>query len=140
MNRKYNKYCIGIDYGTSKSCVGIFLNGSVQIIPNKIGERTTPSIVCFTEENKDRPLVGEEALNQIIDNNRNIIYEVKRFIGLTYEDFIENEYDKILNYEVVNKDGIPKIKIVLSGKEYFYTAEEISSFIIKKWYNVQKIS
>ena len=132
MAGRFQDYCIGIDYGTSNSCVALFMNGSVQIIPNRIGERTTPSIVCFTEENKDKALVGEETLSQKIENYRNTIYEVKRFIGLTYKDFIENEYDKNLNYEVVNKDGIPKIKIVLSGKEYFYTAEEISSFIIKK--------
>ena len=132
MAGRFQDYCIGIDYGTSNSCVALFMNGSVQIIPNRIGERTTPSIVCFTEENKDKALVGEETLSQKIENYRNTIYEVKRFIGLTYEDFIENEYDKNLNYEVVNKDGIPNIKIVLSGKEYFYTAEEISSFIIKK--------
>ena len=132
MAGRFQDYCIGIDYGTSNSCVALFMNGSVQIIPNRIGERTTPSIVCFTEENKDKALVGEETLSQKIENYRNTIYEVKRFIGLTYEDFIDNEYDKNLNYEVVNKDGIPKIKIVLSGKEYFYTAEEISSFIIKK--------
>ena len=132
MAGRFQDYCIGIDYGTSNSCVALFMNGSVQIIPNRIGERTTPSIVCFTEENKDKALVGEETLSQKIENYRNTIYEVKRFIGLTYEDFIDNEYDKNLNYEVVNKDGIPNIKIVLSGKEYFYTAEEISSFIIKK--------
>jgi len=132
MSGRFQDYCIGIDYGTSNSCVALFMNGSVQIIPNRIGERVTPSIVCFTEENKDKALVGEETLSQKIDNYKNTIYEVKRFIGLSYEDFIENEYDKNLNYEVVNKDGIPKIKIVLSGKEYFYSAEEISSFIIKK--------
>jgi molecular chaperone DnaK (HSP70) len=131
-SERYKEYHIGIDYGTSNSCVGIFMNGTVQIIPNRIGERTTPSIVCFTEENKGKALVGEETLNQNIDNYRNTIYEVKRFIGLSYEDFTENEYDKNLNYEVVNQNGLPKIKIVLNGKESFYSAEEISSFIIKK--------
>ena len=83
MAGRFQDYCIGIDYGTSNSCVALFMNGSVQIIPNRIGERTTPSIVCFTEENKDKALVGEETLSQKIENYRNTIYEVKRFIGLT---------------------------------------------------------
>ena len=132
MSGRYKEYFLGIDYGTSNSCVGIFMNGGIQIIPNRIGERTTPSIVCFTEENKGKALVGEETLSQNIDNYKNTIYEVKRFIGLSYEDFIDNEYDKNLNYEVVNQNGLPKIRIVLNGKESFYSAEEISSLIIKK--------
>ena len=136
MSGRYKDYVIGIDYGTSNSCVGIFMNGSVTIIPNKIGERTTPSIVCFSEENKGKALVGEETLNQKIDNYRNTIYEVKRFIGLSYEDFKEDEYDKNLNYEVVNINGIPKIKIILNGEDFYYSAEEISAIIIKKMVNL----
>ena len=132
MAAKYKDYYIGIDYGTSFSCVGIYMNGTVEIVPNKIGERTTPSIVCFTDENKDKAIVGEETLNQKIDNYKNTIYEVKRFIGLSYEDFIEDGYDKNLNYDVVNDNGIPKIKININGQDYYYSATEISSFIIKK--------
>jgi len=123
-------YHIGIDCGTSNSCVGIFKNGKVQIVPNKLGERTTPSVVCFTDQNK--VLVGEEAIGQKMDQFNIIIYEVKRFIGLSYEDFIEMEYDKNLNYEVVNKDGIPKIRININGNESFYSAEDITSLILQK--------
>ena len=108
------------------------MNGTVQIAPNKIGERTTPSIVCFTDKNQDKPIVGEETLSQKIDNYKNTIYEVKRFIGLSYDEFIEGGYDKYLNYEVINDNGIPKIKININGKDYLYSAIEISSFIIKK--------
>ena len=132
MAAKYKDYYIGIDYGTSFSCVGIYMNGSVQIVPNKIGERTTPSIVCFTDKNKDKAIVGEETLSQKIDNFKNTIYEVKRFIGLSYEDFIEDGYDKNLNYDVVNDNGIPKIKVNINNQDYYYSAIEISSFIIKK--------
>ena len=132
MSSQFKDYHIGIDYGTSNSCVGIFMNGTVQIVPNKIGERTTPSIVCFSNENKDKAIVGEETLSQKLDNYKNTIYEVKRFIGLSYDEFIENGYDKNLNYDIVNQNGIPKIKVNVNNKDYFYSAEEISSFIIKK--------
>ena len=124
------EYYIGIDYGTSTSCVGIYMNGGVQIAPNKLGERTTPSIVCFTDQNK--VLVGEETISQKMDDFNKIIYEVKRFIGLSYEEFIEMKYDHNLNYEVVNQNGFPKIKININGKESFHSPEEISSLIIKK--------
>ena len=132
MSSQFKDYHIGIDYGTSNSCVGIFMNGTVQIVPNKIGERTTPSIVCFSNENKDKAIVGEETLSQKLDNYKNTIYEVKRFIGLSYDEFIENGYDKNLNYDIINQNGIPKIKVNINDKDYFYSAEEISSFIIKK--------
>ena len=132
MSGLYKDYHVGIDYGTSNSCVGIYMNGTVQIAPNKIGERTTPSIVSFSDENKGKALVGEETLNQKLDNYKNTIYEVKRFIGLNYEDFIEEGFDKNLNYEVINQDGIPKIKVNVDGKDIYYSAEEISSLIIKK--------
>ena len=124
------EYYIGIDCGTSNSCVGIYKNGKVEIVPNKLGERTTPSVVCFNDQNK--VLVGEEAISQKMDEFNKIIYEVKRFIGLSYQDFIEMEYDKNLNYEVVNKDGIPKIRININGNESFYSAEDITSLILQK--------
>ena len=125
------EYHIGIDFGTSNSCTGIYMNGIVKIAPNKIGERTTPSIVFFSNENKR--LVGEEAFNEKKDEiNNNIIYEVKRFIGLNYEEFIEGGFQQNLNYEIENIDGMPKIKLNIKGKIEYKTAEEISSFIIKK--------
>ena len=129
MSKKYKDYHIGIDYGTSNSCTGIFMNSTVQIVPNRIGERITPSIVCF---NGKDILVGEETLKQKIDNFKNTIYEVKRFIGLSYEEFIDLGFDKYLNYEVVNQGGIPKIKVNVGGEDKYYSAIEISSFIIKK--------
>ena len=124
------EYYIGIDYGTSNSCVGIYMNGGVIIAPNRIGERTTPSIVFIKDEKN--VLVGEETISQKLDDYKNTIYEVKRFIGLNYEDFTEMEYDKNLNYDIVNQNGIPKIKVNVNEKELFYSAEEISSLIIKK--------
>ena len=125
------EYFLGIDYGTSNSCVGIYLNSSVNIAPNRIGERSTPSIVLFSE---GKIFVGEDTLNQKIEEN-NLIYEVKRFIGLDYDEFEKSEFSKHLNYVVVNQDGKPKIKVIIKGKEQFYSAEEISAFIIKKMVN-----
>ena len=130
MNPKQKEYHIGIDYGTSNSCVGIFINGTVQIAPNRLGERTTPSVISFASENKI--LVGEDTISQKIDDYKNVIYEVKRFIGLTYEEFINKDFSKNLNYDIVNIDNIPKIKVNINGLDYFYSAIEISSFIIKK--------
>ena len=121
---------IGIDFGTSNSCTGIYMNGIVKIAPNKIGERTTPSIVLFSSENNR--LVGEEALNEKKDQLSNIVYEVKRFIGLNYEEFEEEGFKQNLNYEVENIDGMPKIKLNIKGKTEYKTAEEISSLIIRK--------
>ena len=124
------EYFIGIDYGTSNSSVGIYMNSNVNIAPNRIGERITPSIIYFSEDS-DKMYIGEEALCHKIERN-NLIYEVKRFIGLSYDEFINNEYAKKLNYNVVNDNGKPKIKVKHNGKEELYTAEEISAFIIKK--------
>ena len=130
MDQSQKEYHVGIDYGTSNSCVGIFINGSVQIAPNRLGERTTPSVVAFNTE--DKAIIGEDTLSQKIDDFKNIIYEVKRFIGLSYEEFTKKDFAKNLNYEVVNIDNVPKIKICINGVDYFYTAIEISGLIIKK--------
>ena len=130
MKSKYKEYCVGIDFGTSNSLAGIYLNGTVRVAPNKIGERTTPSIVLFT--NNKAKLVGEEALNNKSEELNSLVYEVKRFIGLNYEEFEEDNFKKYLNYEIENVDGIPKVKIIINGKVEYKSAEEISSLVIKK--------
>ena len=122
------EYYIGIDYGTSNSCVGLYMNSVVNITPNRIGERTTPSLVCFVD---DKIYVGEETLNQKIEGN-NLIYEVKRFIGMDYEELINSEFAKNFNYDIINHDGKPKIKVNIKGVEQLYSPEEISALILKK--------
>jgi molecular chaperone DnaK (HSP70) len=127
MSSKSKDYCLGIDFGTSNSCASIYINSSVTAVPNSIGERATPSIVSFS----DKIYVGEETLDQKIEG-KNIISEVKRFIGLNYDEFIKNDFVKNLNYDVVNKDGKPLIKVLLKEKEEYYSPEQISAYIIKK--------
>ena len=82
---------IGIDLGTTFSCVAVLRNGKVDIIPNEIGQNLTPSIVSFLEEN-DGVLVGEETLNQLIKNPKRTIYSIKRLIGRNYNDIeVQND-------------------------------------------------
>ena len=134
LNSKDPEVCIGVDFGTSNSCCGVYINGSVKIAPNKIGERITPSVVLFERkenEKKDAIIVGEQTLCKNITNLKNYIYEIKRFMGLSYEEFEASGFKDSLNYEIGNKDGNPVIKIEYEGQIRDFTVEEISSFIIK---------
>ena len=121
---------IGIDLGTTYSCVGVWINDKVEIIANDQGNRTTPSWVAFTDTEK---LVGESAKNQVTSNHTNTIYDVKRLIGYKYTDpIIQNELKK-LNYEVsANKNDIPTINVMYKNEEKSFTPQEISSFILDK--------
>ena len=133
---------VGIDIGTSNICSGIYINDSVKIVPNNIGERITPSIILFKtnrkkdqnnkESFKEEILVGEEALCEPIGNIRNYIYKIKRLIGLDYKEIEENGFIESLNYEIVNENGKPKIKIEINGQFKYYSVEELISHIIKK--------
>ncbi len=122
-----NDYYVGIDYGTSNSCIGIFNKTTVFIPPNRIGERITPSIVAFSDD----IYIGEESLVQKIEE-KNLIYDTKRFIGLNYSEFEDSEFSKHLGYEVVNQNNKPMIKVLINGEEKYYSAEDICTFIIKR--------
>ena len=121
---------IGIDYGTSNSSVAIYNKSNIIVAPNILGERTTPSLVSFPK-NSNKVYVGEDVLDQKLEDTT-LIYDVKRFIGLNYNEFQKKNFAKYLNYTVINDGGIPKIKVIFNGEEKLYTAEEISSLIIKK--------
>ena len=121
---------IGIDYGTSNSSVAIYNKSNIIVAPNILGERTTPSLVSFPK-NSNKVYVGEDVLDQKLEDTT-LIYDVKRFIGLNYNEFQKKKFAKYLNYDVINDGGIPKIKVIFNGEEKLYTAEEISSLIIKK--------
>jgi heat shock protein 5 len=120
---------IGIDLGTTYSCVGIFKNGHVEIIPNELGNRITPSIVAFTDEER---LVGEAAKNQGALNPARTIYSVKRLIGRKYSDKEVQLDKKLLPYDIVNKDGKPYIQVEVKGEKKVYSPEEISAMILQK--------
>ena len=120
---------IGIDLGTTYSCVGIFRNGSVEIIPNELGNRITPSVVAFTDEDR---LVGEAAKNQAALNPKRTIYSVKRLIGRKYNDKEVQMDKKLLPYDIIDKDGKPYIQVETKGQKKLYSPEEISAMVLTK--------
>lgn len=99
---------IGIDLGTTYSCVGIWKNGRVEIIPNEFGNRITPSVVAFTD---DERMVGEAAKNHALLDPKRSIHVVKRLIGRKFEDSEVQRDIKWLPYDVVNKAGKPYVSI-----------------------------
>lgn len=121
---------IGIDLGTTYSCVGIFKNGRVEIIPNELGNRITPSVVAFTDEER---LVGEAAKNQAHHNPERSIYVVKRLIGRKFEDKEVQRDVKYLPYSVVSKAGKPYVEVEMPGVgKKQLSPEEVSAMVLTK--------
>ena len=124
---------IGIDLGTTFSCVAVVRNERVEIIPNEMGENLTPSMVSFTEKGI---LVGEQASNQLIINPKNTIYSIKRLMGKNYSDqeVLKDIKSKFWNFDVVeNKSSKrPMIKIEDGNKSDLYFPEQISKLILEK--------
>ena len=122
---------IGIDLGTTYSCVGVWMNGKVEIIPNDMGERTTPSYVAFTDTER---LVGEAAKNQITRNPTNTVFDAKRLIGRKYEDREVQEDIKLWPFKVVKdeKSDRPQIVVTFKGEQKKFFAEEISAMVLQK--------
>lgn len=121
---------IGIDLGTTYSCVGVFKNGRVEIIANDQGNRITPSYVAFME-NGDR-LVGDAAKNQATINPEKTIFDVKRLIGRKFSDKSVQADKKLVPYEIVSKDDKPVIEVEQGGKKIQFAPEEISAMILQK--------
>ncbi len=117
---------IGIDLGTTYSCVGVFLNGKVEIIANDQGNRVTPSYVAFSANER---LVGDSAKNQASLNPENTLYDAKRLIGRKFEDPSVQKDSKLWPFSVVPKDEKPVIKLT-TGK--VFAPEEISAMILSK--------
>ena len=126
---------IGIDLGTTYSCVGVFKNGQVEIIPNELGSRITPSVVSFTDEER---LVGESAKNQAQIYPERTIYDVKRLIGRKFNDKEVQEDAKFLPYKIVNRDGKPVIQALVKGETKEMQVEEISAMVLTKMKNIAK--
>jgi len=124
---------IGIDLGTTYSCVGIFKNGRVEIIPNELGNRITPSIVAFTDEER---LVGEAAKNQGALNPARTVYSIKRLIGRKYNDKEVQHDKKLLPYDIVSKEGKPYVEVEIKNEKKQFSPEEISAMILTKMKNI----
>merc|ERR1711968_286421 len=103
---------IGIDLGTTYSCVGVYKNGRVEIIPNDQGNRITPSYVAF---DGDERFIGDAAKNQAAINPTNTIFDVKRLIGRGYTDETLQKDKKLLPYEIVDKSSKPYIEVEVKG-------------------------
>ena len=126
---------IGIDLGTTYSCVSVFeKDGSAPIIiANEQGNRITPSIVAFTDNNNNERLVGDSAKNQATTNPENTIYDVKRLIGLGFHDETVQEDRKLLPFNIVaDKLGKPRISVTQNGEDIVFAPEEISALVLKK--------
>ena len=118
---------IGIDLGTTYSCVGWWKDNRCEIIANDQGNRTTPSYVAFTESER---LIGDGAKNQASMNPANTIYEAKRLIGRSFDDPTIQQDQKTLSYEIVEKDKKPYIKASYKNKDKVFSPEEISAMIL----------
>lgn len=122
---------IGIDLGTTYSCVGVYRDGKVEIIPNEQGNRITPSYVAFTEDGQR--LVGDAAKNQASLNPRNTVFDVKRFIGRKFGDRSVQHDKSLLPFELVNSGGRPGVEVDIGGgKKKVFRPEEISSMVLGK--------
>ena len=120
---------IGIDLGTTYSCVGVYQNGKVEIIANDQGNRTTASYVGFNENER---LIGDSAKNAATQNPTNTVYDAKRLIGRTFDDSSLQDDMKSLSYTVVNDNNKPKVQVEYMGKTKQFTPEEISAMILTK--------
>ncbi|KAB8262702.1 heat shock protein 70 family [Aspergillus pseudonomiae] len=120
---------IGIDLGTTYSCVGVMQNGKVEILVNDQGNRITPSYVAFTDEER---LVGDAAKNQYAANPVRTIFDIKRLIGRKFDDKDVTKDTKNFPFKVVNKDGKPVVKVDVNKSPKTFTPEEVSAMVLGK--------
>ena len=120
---------VGIDLGTTYSCVGVYQNGKVEIIANDQGNRITPSCVAFTDTER---LIGDAAKNQTAMNPNNTIFDAKRLIGRKYNDqHIQNDM-QYWPFTVIDDSTKPKIQAMYKGEKKIFSPEEISSMVLIK--------
>ena len=117
---------IGIDLGTTNSCMAVYEGGEAKIIPNKEGKNTTPSIVAFTD--KGEVLVGDPAKRQAITNPEKTIYSIKRIMGLMMDEEHAKDAQSKVGYKIVNRNGSAAVEI----GDKVYTPQEISAKILTK--------
>ena len=124
------KHCIGIDLGTTYSCVGVWQHNQVEIISNDQGYRTTPSYVAFDGNEK---LLGEAAKSQTAMNPKNTVFDAKRLIGRNFDDEVLQKDLKTFPFTVVKgPQNKPQIQVTFKGKEKKYFPEEISAMVLDK--------
>ena len=128
---------IGIDLGTTYSCVGVFQNGRAEIIANEQGNRTTPSYVAFTDEER---LIGDGAKNQASMNPKNTVHDAKRLIGRQFSDHLVQEDIKLWTFDVED-DGHnkPHVCVEYKGEKKKYSSEEISAMVLTKMKEIAEI-
>ena len=120
---------IGIDLGTTYSCVGVFKKGRVEIIANDQGNRITPSYVAFTDSER---LIGEAAKNQAALNPENTVFDIKRLVGRRFDDATVQRDMKLMPYKIINKGGKPFVEVTFKNEVKQYSPEEISAMILTK--------
>merc|ERR1711953_1341387 len=120
---------VGIDLGTTYSCVGVFQHGKVEIIANDQGNRTTPSYVAFTDTER---LIGDAAKNQVAMNPNNTVFDAKRLIGRDFNDSTVQKDMKHWPFQVANVSGKPKIQVEFKCENKTFTPEEVSSMVLTK--------
>jgi len=123
------KIAVGIDLGTTYSCVGVFQHGKVEIIANDQGNRTTPSYVAFTDTER---LIGDPAKNQVAINPTNTIFDAKRLIGRKFDESTVQSDMKHWPFTVIDQGGRPKLKVEYKNEDKTFTPEEVSSMVLTK--------
>lgn len=123
------RVAIGIDLGTTYSCVGVWQNDRVEIIANDQGNRTTPSYVAFTETER---IIGDGAKNQASQNPKNTVFDAKRLIGRKFSDRQTQSDIKFFPFDIVDKNDKPYISVESRGEKREFLPEEISSMILVK--------
>mmetsp|Transcript_40421 Transcript_40421/g.80969 ORF Transcript_40421/g.80969 Transcript_40421/m.80969 type:complete len:544 (+) Transcript_40421:619-2250(+) len=130
MENKIEGVAIGIDLGTTYSCVGVWQHDRVEVIANDQGNRTTPSYVAFTETER---LIGDSAKNQVAMNPHNTVFDAKRLIGRRFQDPAVQEDVKHFPFKVICKDGDkPAVEVKYKGETKIFAPEEISSMVLLK--------
>lgn len=120
---------LGIDLGTTFSCVGIWQNDRVEIIANDQGNRTTPSYVSFTNEER---LIGDAAKQMAAANPKNTVFDAKRLIGRRFNDSTVQSDMKHWPFKVIDSSGKPKIEVEYKGESKQFLPEEISAMVLTK--------
>ncbi|CAI5454963.1 unnamed protein product [Caenorhabditis angaria] len=131
--KKETKYgtIIGIDLGTTYSCVGVFKNGRVEIIANDQGNRITPSYVAFSGEQGER-LIGDAAKNQLTINPENTIFDAKRLIGRDYNDKTVQADVKLWPFNVIDRSNKPHVQVKVGAEQKQFSPEEVSAMVLVK--------